>query len=181
MLLLLLLLLQVIPLKINYTPYSASSLNLKIIWFSLVLQIFTTKSWFEVVRYSEKWCNLLLLKWVNENWSLFSYISHYKKPCIVSFWQLPDDCFSWSMKLWVASKCFWPSSSLHTYIYIYTNWQSIFARVLMSCISEILCIFRDLIFVIGPICFSYWELRESCCVYLRVDFHHHVIIPCKRT
>ena len=24
--------------------------------------------------------------------------------------------------------------------------------------------------MIGPICFSYWELRESCCVYLRVDF-----------
>ena len=38
--------------------------------------------------------------------------NHHKTPCIVSFWQLPDDCFSWSMKLWVASKCFWPSSSL---------------------------------------------------------------------
>ena len=46
-------------------------------------------------------------------------LNHYKTPCIVSFWQLPDDCFSWSMKLWVASKCFWPSSSLCIYIYIY--------------------------------------------------------------
>ena len=43
------------------------------------------------------------------------------------------------------------------FLYIYTNWQSIFARVLMSCISEILCILRDLIFMIGPICFSHWE------------------------
>ena len=23
-------------------------------------------------------------------------LNHYKTPCIVSFWQLPDDCFSWS-------------------------------------------------------------------------------------
>ena len=29
---------------------------------------------FEVVRYSEKWCHLLLLKWVDENWSLFFYV-----------------------------------------------------------------------------------------------------------
>ena len=31
----------------------------------------STKSRFEVVRYSEKWFHLLLLKWLNENWSLF--------------------------------------------------------------------------------------------------------------
>ena len=38
---------------------------------SSVPHIYTTKSRFEVVRCSEKWFNLLLLKWMDENWSLF--------------------------------------------------------------------------------------------------------------
>ena len=39
---------------------------------SSVAHIYTTKSRFEVVRYvSEKWFHLLLLKWMDENWSLF--------------------------------------------------------------------------------------------------------------
>ena len=33
--------------------------------------IYTTKSRFEVVRYSEKWLHLLLLIWMDGNWSLF--------------------------------------------------------------------------------------------------------------
>ena len=70
-----------IPLKVNYnyfTLYKASSLNLHIWWkrvrffcLSSVLHIYTTKSRFEVVRYGEKWFHLLLLKRMNENWSLF--------------------------------------------------------------------------------------------------------------
>ena len=59
------------------------------------------------VTFSLKFCNL----------GCFS--NSFVTPCIVSFWQLPDDCFSWSMKLWVASTCFWRSSSLRIYIHIY--------------------------------------------------------------
>ena len=59
-------------------------------------------------------------------------LNHYKTPCIVSFWQLPDDCFSWSMKLWVASKCFWPSSSLRIYIYIYTIYIYIYIHYIYT-------------------------------------------------
>ena len=82
LLLLLLLLLQVIPEKVNhnyFTLYKASSLNLKIIWSKKCLAFSsfcgaaycTTKSRFEVVRYSEKWFHLILLKRMDENWSLF--------------------------------------------------------------------------------------------------------------
>ena len=38
---------------------------------SSVPHSYTTQSRFEVVRYSEKWFHLLLLKWMDENWSLF--------------------------------------------------------------------------------------------------------------
>ena len=46
---------------------------------------------------------------------------HYNTPCILSFWQLPEDCLLRGMKLRVANKCFWPSSSLRIYIYIYIS------------------------------------------------------------
>ena len=41
--------------------------------------------------------------------------NHYNTPCILSFWQLPEDCLLRGMKLRVANKYFWPSSSLRIY------------------------------------------------------------------
>ena len=78
LLLLLLLLLQVISIKVNYnyfTLYKNSSLNLKIIWSKRELSVFVffrcRIQRFEVVGYSEKWFHLLLLKCMDENWSVF--------------------------------------------------------------------------------------------------------------
>ena len=55
------------------TLYEASTLNLKIIWLkglafrlSSVPLIYTTKSRFEVVRYSEKWFHFIWKKWKND-------------------------------------------------------------------------------------------------------------------
>ena len=45
--------------------------------------------------------------------------NHYTTPCILSFWQLPDDCLVRGMKLRVANKWFWPSSSLRICIIFY--------------------------------------------------------------
>ena len=81
-----------IPVKVNYnhfTVYRVSSLNLKIIWKkgSAFSSFFGAANLYDEVTvrgcpYSEKWCHLRLLKWVNENWSLFFIIY---KPCPVTY------------------------------------------------------------------------------------------------
>ena len=67
-----------ISIKVNYnyfTLYKNSSLNLKIIWSKRELSVFVffrcRIQRFEVVGYSEKWFHFLLLKCMDENWSLF--------------------------------------------------------------------------------------------------------------
>ena len=70
-----------IPVKVNYnhfTVYKAWSLNLKIIWKkrSAFSSFFGAANLYDEVTvrgcpYSEKCCHLRLLKWVDENWSLF--------------------------------------------------------------------------------------------------------------
>ena len=51
----------------------------------------------------------------------------------IYMFMLPDDCFSWSMKLWVASKCFWPSSSLRIYIYICEHIKEANLDIILHC------------------------------------------------
>ena len=71
-----------IPVKVNYnhfTLYKASSLNHEIIWSKrvyLAFFFFDAANFYNEVTVpacpnSEKWCHLLLLKGVDENWSLF--------------------------------------------------------------------------------------------------------------
>ena len=51
----------------------------------------------------------------------------------IYMFMLPDDCFSWSMKLWVASKCFWPSWSLHIHIYICKHIKEANLDIILHC------------------------------------------------
>ena len=57
------------------------------------------------------------MKWRNSDWSSTKKCSMGLPELWIDTWTWTDDCFSWGMKLWVASKCFWPSSSLRIYIY----------------------------------------------------------------
>ena len=57
-----------IPVKVNYNYFTLYKASIRL---SSVPHIYTTKSWFEVVRYDEKWFHFLLLKWMDENWSFF--------------------------------------------------------------------------------------------------------------
>ena len=61
------------------------------------------------------------MKWRNSNWSS-------TKKCSMGLPELWIDTFheAWNSEFWVASKCFWPSSSLRIYIYIYIYIYSIF-------------------------------------------------------